>query len=136
MFNINALAGERPIFLLLFCCQWMMFRFLVWRFAVGMDFHQSLIAGISKAANAFINTQVTFFEKTKIMRASFGKSCCYDSQWLFPNYNLRFLGMTLLFTAVMSFLLFFGRSMACSLTSTSNTSISRSLDLSVFLPGR
>ncbi len=136
MFNVNALAGKFSIFLPLLWCQGMVFWFLMRCFTVFMKFHQTLIAWICQTANALSNIELAFLEETKIMSASAGKGCCNDFQCVFCDYDLCFLCVTLLFTTVMSFLLFFGRSIACSLTSTSNTSISRSFDLSAFLPGR
>ena len=50
--------------------------------------------------------------------------------------QLRFLGVTLLFATVMPALSFFGRSIGCSVASTSTISITVSLGCKTFLPGR
>ena len=54
------------------------------------------------------------FEQAKIMRAAIGKGRSNDLHGFLVDNHLCFLGVTLLFAAVVSFLLFFGRSMGCS----------------------
>ena len=60
-------------------------------------------------------------EHTKIMCTAVSKGCGDDLHSSLVNNYLCFLGVTFLFAAVVSLLLFFRRSIGCSLTSTSTT---------------
>ena len=116
--------------------QWMKLGFLGRDLAVGMKTTQAQITGIRQAANMLGEETSAFFKQFKIMLASFSKGCRNNSLCLLVNNQLRFLGVTLLFAAVVLALLFFGRSIGCSVASISTTSISVSFGCSAFLPGR
>ncbi|MDR3576863.1 MAG: hypothetical protein P4L50_23605 [Anaerolineaceae bacterium] len=116
--------------------QWMQLGFLGRDLAVGMQLTQPQITAIRQAANMLGEETSAFFEQFKIMLASFGKSRRNNRLCLLVYNQLRFLGVPLLFAAVVLSLLFFGRSMGCSVASISTTSITLSLACSAFLPGR
>ena len=73
------------------------------------------------------HTGLALFEQAKIMGAAIGEGSSDDLPGLLVNHHLGFLGVALLFATVVPFLLFFGRSIGCSLTSTSTTSMIVSL---------
>jgi hypothetical protein len=104
--------------------------------AVGMKMVQTQVSSICQAADMFGKYASAFFEQVKIMLAPAGKCRGDDFLGLFVDDQLRFLGVTFLFTAVVPALLFFGRSIGCSVASISTTSISVSLGCNAFLPGK
>ena len=135
MFNHNPFPSQDTIFLLLSFRQSMVFGFLERCLAVFMKFCQTLIASICQNKKVFGEITTIVLEQLKIVLASITKSRGDDLSTLLVSNYLRFLGVALLFAAVMSLLAFFGRSMGCSLTSTSSTSNTVSLAWSSFLPG-
>ena len=82
------------------------------------------------------NVEFVILEKLKVMLAALAKGGGYDFSGFLVGDQLRFLGMSPLFAAVVLFLAFFGRSTGCSLASTRITSKTVSLGWSAFLPGR
>lgn len=136
MFNPNSFSCQTPIALFFSFCQSMVFGFLEGCLAVFMKFCQSLITSICENAKIFRELTGIVFEQLEVMFASMTKGCGYDLGTFSISDYLRFLGMTLLFTAVVPFLAFFGRSTGCSLTSTRTTSNTVSLVWSACLPGR
>jgi hypothetical protein len=68
------------------------------------------------------------------MLASNGKGCSDDFLGFLVDDQLCFLGVTLLFAAVVPALLFFGRSIGCWVASISTTSVSVSFGCKAFLP--
>ena len=135
MLNHNSFPSQNAISLFLSLCQSMIFGFLERSLAVFMKFSQALISSICQNMKVLCEVTAIVLEQLKIMFASITKSRGNNlSTYSIGNY-LCFLGMTLLFAAVMPFLAFFGRSIGCSLTSTSTTSNTVSLAWSAFLPG-
>ena len=100
-----------------------------------MKMGNALITGISEAENTWGHVRAAILEDLKVMSASLSKSGGENFPVLRVDYELGFLGVPLLFAAVMAFLLFLGRSMGCSVASTKTTSIWRPLACKVFLPG-
>ena len=136
MFNHNSFSCQTSIALLFSFRQSMIFGFLVGCLTIFMKFRQSLITSICQNAKLFRELTSIILEQLEVVFASITKGCGYDlGTFSFSDY-LRFLGMMLLFTAVVPFLAFFGRSTGCSLTSTRTTSNTVSLVWSAFLPGR
>ena len=134
MLNHNSFASQNAIPLFLSLRQSMIFRFLEGCLAVFMKFCQALISSICQNAKVLDKVVAIVLEQLEIVFASITKSRGNNlSAFLIGNY-LCFLGMTLLFVTVMAFLAFFGRSIGCSLTSTSTTSNTVSLAWSAFLP--
>jgi len=136
MLNHNSLPCQTPIALLFSFRQSMIFGFLERCLTILMKFGQSLIASICQNTQMVREFTGIIFEQLKVMFTSITKGGRYDLGTFSIRYHLRFLGVTLLFAAVVSFLAFFGRSTGCSLTSTSTTSNTVSLAWSVFLPGK
>jgi len=135
MLNHNPFPSQDTISLFLSFCQSVVFRFLERCLAVFMKFCQTLISSICQNAKVFGEVATIVLEQLKIMLASLTERCGNNlSAFSIGNY-LCFLSMTLLFATVMLFWAFFGRSIGCSLTSTSTTSNIVSLAWSVFLPG-
>ena len=135
MFNHDSLPSQGTIALFLSLRQSVIFGFLEGCLAVFVKFCQTLVPSISQNAQVLCEVTAIVLEQLKIMLASITKSRSNNlSTFSIGNY-LCFLGMSLLFATVMPFLAFFGRSIGCSLTSTSTTSKTVSLAWSVFLPG-
>jgi hypothetical protein len=127
MFNHNPFSCQTPIALFFAFCQSMIFGFLEGCLAISMKFRQSLITSICQNAQMFRELTGIVFEQLEVVFVSMTKSCGYDLGTFLVSDYLRFLGMMLLFTAVVPFLAFFGRSTGGSLTSTSTTSNTVSL---------
>lgn len=136
MLNHNPLSCQTPIALLFSFRQSMVFRFLEGCLAVLMKLHQTLVASVGQNPKVFRELTGVLFEQLEVVFASMTEGRGDDLGAFSIRHHLRFLGVTLLFAAVMPFLAFFGRSTGCSLTSTSTTSNTVSLAWSTFLPGR
>ena len=136
MLNHNPLASQRTIFLLFLFGQGMIFGFLERGLAVLMKVCQALVTSIRQDLYVFGNVEFLLLEKLEVMLATMTKSGGYNFSGFLVVDQLCFLGMSLLYAAVVRFLAFFGRSTGCSLTSTRITSKTVSLGWSVFLPGR
>jgi hypothetical protein len=128
--------GKLPVARLLLFGQRMKLRFLGMDLAVRVQLIQTEISGICQAADVLGKETAAFFEQFEIMLAPIRKGCGKDGSRLLVDNQLRFLGVLFLFATVVSALLFFGRSIGCSVASISTTSISVSLGCSAFLPGR
>ena len=136
MLNQNSFASQSTIALLLPFRQWMIFGFLERCLAIFMKICQSLITSVSQNAKMVGKLAAFFFEQLKVVLASMRKGCGNDLSGLLVCNYLCFLSVTLLFAAIVLLLAFFGRSIACSLVSTSTTSKTVLLGASVFLPGK
>lgn len=136
MFNQNPFSSQDTISLLLSLRQSVILGFLERCLTVLMQIRQSLVACICQNAQVFGEITSIVLEQLKIVFASITKRRGNNFGALAVSNYLRFLGMALLFAAVMPFLPFFGRSTGCSLTSTKTTSKTVSLDWIAFLPGR
>ena len=136
MLNHDPLASQQPIFLLLFLGQRMILGFLERRLAVFMQVCQALVPSICQDPNMLGNGKFLILEKLKVMLAALAKGGGYDFSGLLVGDQLRFLGVSPLFTTVVLFLAFFGRSTGCSLASTRITSKTVSLGRSAFLSGK
>jgi len=136
MFIQNSLSRQSPISLFPPFCKRMILRFLEWGLAVFVKFSQALIASICQDTDVLCNLSLVILEELKVMFTSISKGSCHNFGGLLVGNQLRFLSVTLLFATVIPFWAFFGRSICCSLTSTSTTSKIVSLGWSAFLPGR
>src|SRR3972149_7159610 len=136
MFDQNPFTSQASISLFLSFSQRRMLGFLERCLAVFVKFCQSLVASICQNPNVFGNLAAIILEELKIMFAPKSKGGCHNFGGLLVSHQLRFLSMSLLFATIVLFLVFFGRSIGCSLTSTSMTSKTVSLGWSAFLPGR
>jgi len=135
MFNHDPFSSQGTIFLFLSLRQSMILGFLERGLAVFMKFCQALVACIRQNAKVLSEITAIVLEQLKIVFTSTTERCGNDLGTLSIGNYLRFLSVKLLFATVMPFLAFFGRSMGCSLTSTSMTSNTVSLAWSAFLPG-
>ena len=136
MLNHDPLSSQRTISLLLLFRQRMIFGFLDRGLAIFMKFCQALVGSIRQEPNMLRKVEFRLLEKLKVMLATITKSGGYNFSGFLVGNQLRFLGMSPLFAAVVLFLAFFGRSTGCSLASTRITSKTVSLGWSAFLPGR
>ena len=135
MLNHNPFGSQDTIFPVFAFGQGMVFGSLERCLAVSMKFGQTLISSIRQDPKVLGEVAAIILEQLKIVLASITKSRGDNFGALAVCNYLRFLGVTLLFAAVMPFLAFFGRSIGCSLTSTRTTSNTVSLAWRVFLPG-
>ncbi len=135
MLNHNSFPSQDTIALFLSFCQSMVFGFLERCLAVFMKVRQALISSICQNAKVLSEVTAMVLKQLKIVLASIAESCGDNLRTFSVGNYLCLLGMALLFAAVMPFLAFFGRSIGCSLTSTSTTANTVSLAWSVFLPG-
>lgn len=119
----------------LFLGQWMKLRALGRDLAVFMQVVYSKIPRIGQTADRLRQAGSAVFEQCKVVLAALSKSCSENHLGLLVHNQLRFLGMPLLFSAVVPMLLFLGRSMGCSVASINTTSINVSLGWNAFLPG-
>jgi len=96
----------------------------------------ALIAGVSQKNDLGQDRQTAAFEKDKVV----GFSCtgCYTYNLLFHrvDHDLSFLGMALFLARIAAALFFWGRSMRCSLASTTITVRFKEPSCNAFLPGR
>ena len=124
MLNQNPFTSQVAVPQLFLDRQRMVFRFLEGCLAVFMQLRQSLIASIRQNLNMLRDF------------APIAKGRGDNLSSLLVSDQLRFLGVSPLFAAVISILAFFGCSIGCSLASTSTTSKTVSLGWSTFLPGK
>ena len=136
MLNQNPFTSQAAVPQLFLDCQRMVFGFLEGCLAVFMQLRQSLIASICQNLNMLRDLAPVILEKLEIMFAPIAKGRGDNLSSLLVSDQLRFLGVSPLFAAVMPILAFFGCSIGCSLASTSTTSKTVSLGWSAFLPGK
>jgi hypothetical protein len=98
--------GKLSIARLLLFGQRMKLRFLDRNLAVRMKITQTDVSGIRQAADMFGKETAAFLEQFKIALASIGKGCGKNRLGFLVNNQLRFLSVTLLFTAVVLALFF------------------------------
>src|SRR4051794_25075825 len=102
----------------------MVLRPLLRRSAPVMQFRDALIAAVSQQLKALVQLQSAPFVKSKIMSRA-PTMCGADDLSSAPiDDHLAFQGVTLLLPTVVGFLLFLGRSIGVSATSTTMNSIS------------
>lgn len=126
------------VVLFLWRCERMMLAFLVRCLAVGVEFVHALIAGVGQQFEMWRQGQAALLEQSKIV--SFARADRHAQNLLMSlvNHELSFLGMAFLFAGVTPALFFWvwGRSMRCSLASTTITVRSKAPSCNTFLPGR
>lgn len=113
-----------------------MLPFLVRRLAVGVESFYTLIAGVAQEFEAGTEGQTTGFEQSKIMRFTRAGLHAKNLLAALLNHDLSFLSVAFLLAGVEPALFFSGRSMRCSLASTTNTARSKEPLCNTFLPGR
>jgi hypothetical protein len=136
MLNHDPLASQRTISLFLLFGQRMIFGFLERGLAVFMKFGQALVTSICQDPNVRCNSEFVILEKLKVMLVATTKGSRDNFIGFLVGDQLRSLGMSPLFAAIVPFLAFFGGSTGCSLASTRITSKTVSLGWSAFFPGR
>lgn len=113
-----------------------MFAVLVRCLAVGVEFVYTQIAGVGQKFEAGGQREATVFEQSKIM--SFAGTGLHTKNQLstLVNHDLSFQSVAFLLAGVEAALFFSGRSMRCSLASTTITVRSKEPLCNAFLPGR
>src|SRR5215210_3712817 len=101
-----------------------------------MQLPDALIAAVSQQLKALVQLQAAAFVKGKIMSRAATMRRADDLSGAPIDDHLAFQGVSLLLATVVGFLLFFGRSIGVSATSTTMSSISWSANCNFFLPGR
>ncbi len=103
---------------------------------VFMQVVYTQIPCVCQATNMSRHSTVAFFEQLKIVCAATSKCCGDDFLGLLVHDQLCFLGVSLLFATIVLPLLFWGRSMGCSVASIRTTSKIVSFGCNAFLPGK
>jgi len=114
----------------------MKLAFLVRCVAVGVEFVHALVAGVGQQLEALGQRQAGVLEEGKVVRFACGDRHAHDAAGAVIDHELAFLGVALLLAGVEAALFFWGRSMRCSLASTTTTSNFNEPSYSAFLPGR
>jgi len=136
MLNQNPFTSQAAVPQLFLDRQRMVFGFLEGCLAIFMQLRYSLIARIRQNSNMLCDFAPVILKKLEIMFAPIAKGRGDNLSSFVVSDQLRFLGVSPLFAAVIPILAFFGRSIGCSLASTSTTSKTVSLGWSAFLPGK
>src|SRR5215210_4366772 len=101
-----------------------------------MQFAQALIATVGQHLKALMQFKLALLIESKVMHGAAPVMSANNLMSLPVDNHLAFQGVALLFATVIGFLLFFGRSMGVSATSTTTNSISWSEGCNFFLPGK
>lgn len=96
----------------------------------------TLIAGIAQKDDLGQERQAAAFEKCEVVGFTCASGHAHNRLFKRVDHDLSFLGMTLLLAGVAAALFFWGRSMRCSLASTTITVRSKEPSCKAFLPGR
>ena len=133
--NEHSFTRNAPVFCFFFLGEFTAFRFLFRRFAVLVNFGNTLITAVHLRFYAFKNTPADcVFVQLEIMRFSAIFRDANDFFRLFIDDNLGFYGMLFLFPGIPLTLFFLGRSIGHSITSTRITSMLSSSS-NIFFPG-
>jgi len=136
VFDADAARSQVMLLLFLLRGERMKLAFLVRCFAVGVEFVHTLIAGIAQQFKARRQSQTAILEKGEVV--GFARTHGHANNLLLSvfNHDLSFLGMAFFLARVEATLFFWGRSMRCSLASTTITVKSKEPLCKAFLPGR
>jgi hypothetical protein len=114
-------AGQGFIFRALLLRQHTTAPAFVRRAALGVELGDTLIAAVGQQFAVPVQAQPTALENLEVVLASLAAGDGENPARGFIHRYLAFERVTFLFAAVAATLLFFGRSMGCSLTSTTTT---------------
>ena len=135
VFNRDPLARQLAVLSPLLRTQLFPARLLPRRLRVFVFVVQALIPRIGKYTSFFGDRKSALLEQLEIARFPARLLCANDAGRLLVNHDLRFDCVPLAFSAVISALFFFGRSISVSVASTITNSKRFSLACSRFLPG-
>lgn len=136
VFDCDTTRSQSTVLLFLFRCQWMQLTFLERCPRVAMQRIDTLIAGVAQKDNLGQERQSAAFEKCEVVSFSGASGHTHDCFLQWVDHDLPFLGVAFLFAGVASALFFWGRSMRCSLASTTITVRSKEPSCRAFLPGK
>ncbi len=114
----------------------MQLGFLVWRPAVGVECVHALVAGIAQQFDGWRQSETAALKQSKVMGFARAGVDTENPLAVVVDHDLSFLGVAFLFAGVEPALFFWGRSMRCSLASTTITVRSKEPSCNAFLPGR
>ena len=135
MLTENSFTCQVPVSSFLLGCKPMKLGVLSWYLTIGMQFVDTQITCICLTEDILSHARIVIFEQTEIVGASITKCSCNDFQSAQIDHYLCFLCVSLFLSTVVSTLFFFGRSIGCSVASTTTISMTVSLGCSAFLPG-
>src|SRR5215216_3129428 len=124
MLNHDPTTRQLPVALFLLVAQFRLTRLLVRRPALFVQLLQALIAAVAEHLQALMWLDFAPPVKGEVMHRAASMRCADDLAGAPVDNNLTFQRVPLLLAAVVSFLLFFGRSTGVSATSTTTNSIS------------
>lgn len=136
MFHGDANLCELPIKLTFCLGDWTLARLLVGRTTVSMKFGNTLIASVCDPQLFKLSRQLSFLEETEIMLSPFAKRSTNNQPTEIVYDDLSFECVPFLLAAVVGSLVFLGRSIGLSLTSTTRMFHSVSVECKAFLPGK
>ena len=135
MFVRHAFAGNFAVVSLLLGGQFLLFAALDRVLGIGVDFLDSLVAGVEFQLDAPQHMNAGSLIQLEIVGFPVGKSGADNAAGFLVYRDLRLERVPLLFAGIASPLSFFGRSMGLSVTSMSTVSYCVSGRTSAFLPG-
>ena len=112
------------------------FAFSVRYLAVGVEFVHAFVAGVGQQFDARRQRQPRVFEQSEVVRFTARHLHAQNLLGALVDHELRLLGVALLLARVEPLLFFWGRSMRCSLASTTTTCKFNPPSCNTFLPGR
>ena len=114
IFNLDSLSRQLPIRSLFFFGQLLQFTILLWYQHFRVLLLQPLITAVGFYLDFFRQSDATFFIQFQIVRFPFPEIRGDDLLTFLADDELTFQRMSLLFSAVTSFLFFFGLSIVIS----------------------
>ena len=136
MFDADAARRKSVVLLFLLWCERVESALFVRGLTVGVEFVYALIAGVCQKRNLRQKRQATVLEKGEVVGFSGARRHAHNPLLQRVDHDLPFLGVALLLAGVAAALFFWGRSMRCSLASTTITIRSKESSCNTFLPGR
>ena len=96
----------------------------------------TLIAGVAQKNNLGQKCQAAVFEECEVVGFACARRHAHNLLFQRVDHDLSFLGMALFLTGIAAALFFWGRSIRCSLASTTTIVSSKEPSCNAFLPGR
>ena len=136
VFDHDSLPRQLAILRLLSVRQRVMFTFFVGNPAVRVQRQQALITAVGQQQNRQNDRPNRHFKQTKIMHRTFRLGRAENFLRFGVCDNLRFDHMPLFFARIPGFLVFFGRSIGLSVTSTTSVRPAFFDESNAFFPGK
>ncbi len=136
MLNDNALSSLEPVFTFLPGSKFFQLWGLMWNWSRSVQSLNTEIAQISKQHGSRINSKPVLFEQPEVVIGSPAKWSAHDLPCLLIDDHLCFDVMMLVLAGIPTALLFLGRSMVLSVTSTTSASNRVSVPYNALFFGR